>query len=628
MCHDARVIDASDVVPDLPRPDDGSDAALDDAPGTAPGVEGDDAEQEPEPEQEPAEPPSPRRIPPAALVALGVVTAVARWVFAANRTVYQLAPDEPGTLAMARFLAGGTRWNMFDHATWRPGLATLMAPLYWLTGDATTILHGGYLINAALAGIAAVILARLGLRITRLSPAACVVVAGAIAVAPSSLSASAHVWGESLVTVLILTVVWWLLELYDEPRLAPGLIAIVAVVAGYVSHSRMLPLVPVVMALVIGLHAWRRRWRDTAISIAVAGAAFGLGSAYCDWIFSSVWDSPASNNTVGTVVDHLSDPDGIARSTLGQVWYQLVATAGVFGIGAGVLIGRAVRRRRDGDAPPIPRDARLLVLTALPLVAASILFMAGRTRTDHRIYGRYNDAVVWPILLVGAGWLLAELEPGRRWRQLATRVAVAIAVGGAIVGGGYGVVAAHGDALAGSVGVRPMIAGLLPYLGDRGTIPAVRLSVLAAIVLGVVLAATWFRDRRWLAVLTLVLAGVVGWSGWRAHHALGIRLNTWQAADAVREVDAEHLIPAGADIGFRFVPDADKPAANVTEQRRRAQLYQMYLPDHEFLRDRGTDDAVGPYVFAPVDDPEMREAGATELWRDPRVKIALWREPA
>ena len=62
------------------------------------------------------------------VVAACVVTAV-RWWEAADRRVFHVAPDEPGQLAMARWLSGGTRWNMFDHLTWRPGYALTLAPL-------------------------------------------------------------------------------------------------------------------------------------------------------------------------------------------------------------------------------------------------------------------------------------------------------------------------------------------------------------------------------------------------------------------------------------------------------------------------------------------------------------------
>src|SRR4029079_5216210 len=136
----------------------------------------------------------PRAVPgTSALWALGVTVAAARHWFSHQRVIFHMAPDEPANLAMARWLSGGLRWNMFDHSTWRPGMSVLMAPLFWFTDDTAMIMHGGLLIAAALGGIAAAVLARLAVRLTPLSPTGCVLAAGAIAVAASSLSATAFV---------------------------------------------------------------------------------------------------------------------------------------------------------------------------------------------------------------------------------------------------------------------------------------------------------------------------------------------------------------------------------------------------------------------------------------------------
>ena len=105
----------------------------------------------------------PRAVPGAStLWTLGVTVAAARYWFSHQRVIFHMAPDEPANLAMARWLSGGLRWNMFDHSTWRPGMSLLMAPLFWFTDDTAMIMHGGLLIAAALGGIAAALLAAIG----------------------------------------------------------------------------------------------------------------------------------------------------------------------------------------------------------------------------------------------------------------------------------------------------------------------------------------------------------------------------------------------------------------------------------------------------------------------------------
>jgi hypothetical protein len=84
----------------------------------------------------------------------------------------------------------------------------------------------------------------------------------------------------------------------------------------------------------------------------------------------------------------------------------------------------------------------------------------------------------------------------------------------------------------------------------------------------------------------------------------------------------DDLIPPDATLGFRFVLAADKPGVSWDDQRRRAQLYQFALPHHLFLRDRGVNDGVGPYVFAPTNDKILQAAGGKILWTDPKVKVS------
>ena len=351
-----------------------------------------------------------------------VVTAV-RFGFSCNRRIFHIAADEPAQLAIARWLSGGTRWNMFDHSTWRPGMATLMVPMFWFTDDTTTIIRGGLLIAAALGGIGAVILARLALRITPLTPLASVLAAGVVALAPASLSATAFVWAEGLVTVTFLGSLALVIAFYDHRRPITGMAAIVVAVFGFTAHGRMLPMVALVAMLVIGRSLGSRQW-TLAFTLGLVTAGWGaIGAGYAAWIFRGVWDEPGSSNTIGTVMKRLPNVTENLQSAIGQTWYQLVATAGLFGISLAVLAAAAARRtpvpHAAGSEPPIdasveppppavvsPRNARIVLACTLPLVVVSMVFMSGRTRADHRIYGRYNDAVLWPLLIVGIAWLV------------------------------------------------------------------------------------------------------------------------------------------------------------------------------------------------------------------------------
>lgn len=541
-----------------------------------------------------------------------IAVIVGRYVFAADRTIYQLAPDEPGSLAMARFLSGGVRFNMFNFNTWRPGLAVLLAPVNAITDDPVQLMHAAYLINAALAAVAAIQLARLAIRLTSLPPWVCLFASATIALSASSLSASAHAWAESLVTVSTLWLISALIRFFDEPKMGPAISASTAVAVGVLSHGRLLPLLPVMGVMVIFGFARQRRFDRIWIWGLYTAAVTAGVVAFTNWVFAEVWESPGGTNTIGTVVEHLADLPGLALSLVGQLWYQLVATFGVFGVGTVILVRHSWRRT---SSLPLVRDARVVLLVTLPLVFTSIAFMAGRTRTDHRIYGRYNDAIVWPVLIVGIGWLVSRV----RWTR---RVAMWFATATVTVGTGALVAVFDGEAMADSVGVRPMIAGFLPIVG---TSPDLNPWLLTGAGVGGSLVVFWLLRRRSLVRFTVTLTVVllvIG--GYRTHNALATRLNSWAKAGAVVEID--QIVGPDVPLAFRFVPDGDKPAAPWVEQRRRGLLYQVYLPNHAFERDREVGDGGSPYVFAPIDDPDLIENEATLVWKDPTVKVGLWVE--
>jgi hypothetical protein len=127
-------------------------------------------------------------------------------------------------------------------------------------------------------------------------------------------------------------------------------------------------------------------------------------------------------------------------------------------------------------------------------------------------------------------------------------------------------------------------------------------------------------------VLLAVVAGAfLAVGGIRTHDGLNTRLNSWQPTTEVAAI--EDIVPPGEVLGVKFVRDADDPKVKWDDQRRRIQLYQFSLPDRLVVRDRGVDDTVGPFVFAPVGDPELAAAGAKVVWKDPRIMYALWEEP-
>jgi hypothetical protein len=528
------------------------------------------------------------------LVAAAVVVVLVRWWTSHRRVVFHINPDEPGQLAIGRTIGGAARWNMFDHSTWRPGFGTLIAPIWWFTHDPVTTFRAALGMNAVLGGISFALLYVLARRLTAMSPRACVAAALVVSLSPAVLFTTDWVWSEALVQVTFLACLLAMLQFQAVPSVGAGAAMVVLAAAGYAAHSRLLPLAVVA----VGLVAVSGARGHLAPSRAVGLLAMAVGSLYAvewysDAVVDRVWENPSRTNSVGGVLDRLTQLGPVAVSALGQTWYQLVATAGLVAVGAVILI-RSLRR---------DRDARVVVATVGSLVALSVVFMADRWRPDHLVYGRYNDAVLGPVVLVGIGALVTSRSVSQIARLGAVAAAAIVATGALLHG-------LRGDELAADGGVRAMILGLQPFLSWGDAVPVGRITALAVIVGGVVVGAASLgrmAGRRGWGVAALAVLLVIGYGRTRA--LVDGNLNAWERSAAV---DAPSL-PPGVPVRIRDVPD------------HLQMLYQYSLPENEVVRD-GAPDRPTPFVLAPLDDAVLVGSGAAVVWRDPEEPIALWVE--
>ncbi len=200
---------------------------------------------------------------------------------------------------------------MADARTWRPGFPTLLAPIFWFTDDQETIVRAGLAITAVLAGLSAIVLAHLALRITQLSPRGSTLIAGVVALTPVSMAASAYLWAEPLVTLIFLCTVLALMRFFDHPRLDVGALAVALSIAGYTSHGRLLPLVLTTIICTAGAFARLRRWRDSSLLLVLTIVLMSASEWYAGWFYDALWNDPSEVNTVGGVLDRLADPIGV-----------------------------------------------------------------------------------------------------------------------------------------------------------------------------------------------------------------------------------------------------------------------------------------------------------------------------
>jgi hypothetical protein len=539
------------------------------------------------------------------------IAVIARMWTSRQRRVFELWPDEPAQLGIARFIGSGVRWNMYNHSTWRPGFGTLLAPVYWFTDAPTTVFRAALVLNALLGGIAAVLLYALTRRLTALGPRTAAAIATLVSLAPASLFTTNYAWSEALVQALYPATLLVLMRFHDRPTVARGAAAGTLAVAAFVTHSRMLPLALVVVALT-AVTLWQRRITPGRAGVVVGwtSTAFFAASWYSEWIVDRLWNEPFERNSYGGVLEQVRKFGSMFTATVGQTWYLLVTTAGVAAVGAVSLVAQAWRRR-DGRSAPRRADARIVFACTAMLVALSIVFMADRWRADQIVYGRYNDAAIMPVLVLGLSTIVRARSRVRMQLHLGAVIVLTVAAGGVLD-------ALRREELAANDGPWTMILGLQPFIGTARSIDVTRITAVALVMVFVI--AFWTAlcrpaTVRGVTLVPFLVIVAVGYT--RADRAVDRALNSRAGVQAVEGLGGT-VIPDGTEVAYFIRPGSDDTG--------RMMEYQFYLPDvtFEVVNSIDPDRLETPFLFAPADDATLAAARATVRWRDSSAPIALW----
>ena len=316
------------------------------------------------------------------------------------------------------------------------------------------------------------------------------------------------VWSEPLVSVTFLAALLAMLRFEERPVAGRGAAVVALAGAGFAAHNRLLPMTVVAVALV-AVEVVSADGSPSAPVLASLprpdGHRSGFVAAYSAWLVDASGSTPRETNTVGGVLARLADPG--CRIAL------LAARPGLVPARHHRRAGRSRCHRPRGRARrspivarPAAAPARIVLAATGSLAAVSIVFMSDRLRPDQIVYGRYNDAVLGPVVLVGIGALVSI-----RGRALALSCAVVAGCTAATVGA---VLAWRDEALAANGAVRTMVLGLHGFQGRARTIDVVVITALALAalaVLAIAAALARWSDRRSLAILALLPLVAVGY---------------------------------------------------------------------------------------------------------------------
>lgn len=325
-----------------------------------------------------------------------------RVVLAWGQQVPILVPDEIGYLLAGRVFAGGASSNLSGRPLYDGGYPLLITPAFWISDDPPTVYRIVLIINA-LIGAALLPLAYLALRqVAALPRPAAYVIATLTALLPAGIY-----YGQFAVTDAILPVLvcGWLLLTYfwlRDGRLGCGIGAAALAAYSYCVHER-----GTIILLVFGfllLLAWWRNWaklRDLGVMVPVLVIGVTLSHQLNAWVQGKLY--PGGVMGLGNLLTkRLTSVSGLAWTVslvAGKIWYLIVSTWGVAGVGLVVL---TVVTLRSG----LPFATR--VVCGLTLVSlAGIAFAASAAvpsegATANFVYGRYLSCLLPVLFMAGA----------------------------------------------------------------------------------------------------------------------------------------------------------------------------------------------------------------------------------
>lgn len=451
------------------------------------------------------------------LLAIGLFLA-GRLVVILSADLPVITPDEPGAWAIAKWLSGTEGALVMNEMPRYPLMSgVVLAPLWWLPVGPELRYQLGLVVTGLLT-LSAALVVRATLRRLTDDPMVHALGLAVMLLAPAASFATAFTYGEATVLLCVAVVVWGAVGAAAGDTRAM-LIGSLAAGSSLATHGR-LALVPVIwLAMLVVLtvrgHGPRRRSVALAglVTLATLAGTVLAHRAAVDALWSAA--EPAVKVPAG---DWLVEPGlwlAAARELAGQLWYVVIASAGLAVAGVAQMLSMLRRAR--------PMAQRVTAATILA-VAASVLFvsttvMAGYLhasgyadvgqlippRLDHLVYGRYNDAVILVLTCLGLWWCWERRPRSEMGALGAVALAVVVVTGVAVI----------------DLADRLALPGYFPTPNTAGlsVVPFGRIdqrleifTIGGLVAIGVVSAAA-IRSRRALAavmVCWLVLGGLVG----------------------------------------------------------------------------------------------------------------------
>lgn len=334
--------------------------------------------------------------------------------------------DEGGYLGNATLMARGYGRPIDGYYG---GYSLLLVPAAWLGSTQRAFYEAVLFTNALLALVTAALAYRLVRQLfPRLGANAAGAIAAIVVLQPYVFEAAQIAMSENvLVPTTLLTAL--LLARFAERRTVRAGIAAGAGAsfAFWTSPRGILVVAACLGALAVDWWFTRRDGRTLAVVSAATCACTAAGFAFNYLLRDGTKTPGADDPSRWPPIGHLSTWRDVAAATAGRIAYIGVATFGLALVGALVAGAWAVRRARvvpgSSERAQVVVGSYALSSVVMTLLLSSITMRV--ERIDILYYGRYVEGVAMPLVVIGAGWLLARPQ---RWSAAsATRLALTVA---------------------------------------------------------------------------------------------------------------------------------------------------------------------------------------------------------
>jgi hypothetical protein len=541
-------------------------------------------------------------------VAFGVGTFVAHVVVASRMRVPIIQADEGAYLGNARYIAQGFGRTSAGYAA---GYSLLLVPPALISHDPLTAYHLSLVVNALLAASLPVLGCFLVRRVLPETPTAALVGAALVLVVYPGWSAISNLTLSENALIPAVLATACVISVAGESLPRWCFAAVLASYASWVSPRGILVVGAFAFACVMSTRPWRS-WTPgvpalvVTLVVTVAGRAANIAIAGTSRI---VGVRDGTGFQLFHALFHPSLWGATVANILGRIVYTSTATLGVFVVGS-VILAAALSGRRIASASSALVPVAAFAVPALFLT----LFLSATSAVEvpvadqgYFIYGRYVDAVLAPVLVIGAAWLFARATVLERRFEMLRVIALGAALAVAVAV--FALLRPRTFPRA-PLNIANVVALRVYLLYLHRSLPVVLLAAVVVMTAALILVVI---DRRVGAAAMVVF---LAWSSWIVYNGYEVRDSIGRAQQHVLVEAVQRLHALGVDTSCVIVDNTPKPSGWHLAN------YELLVPASDFAIKPPAH--CGPLVLsaaAPVDD---RFPGARPVSYENFVALGLW----